>query len=232
MGSIKRQARTAGFLYLLLAIVAPIGLIFIPGRLIVSGDATATARRIMASESLYRVGIASELISAILFLLLAVALYRLLKRVNETHALLMLVLALVSIPIAFLSTSFEMIANSVFNAPDFLSGLDRAQLDALGYLFLRMHSEGKGVEEAFWGLWLFPFGMLVIRSGFIPRLIGVLLFVPGFGYLISVFGSLLVPQYQDLIGQVTMVLSFGELPIIVWLLIWGARVKPAESPIS
>jgi hypothetical protein len=230
MSSIKKQARGAGFLYLLLAIVAPIGLIFVPSQLIVSGDATATADRIVASESLYRIGIASELIASILFVLLAVALYRLLKRVNETHALLMMVLALVSVPIAFLSASYEIIAHSIYNGPGFLSGLDKAQLDSLGYMFLRMHTEGKGVEEVFWGLWLLPFGMLVIRSGFIPRFIGVLLLVAGSGYLISFFGPLLLPQYRSLIGQVTMVFFFGEFPIVLWLLIWGARVKPAEAP--
>ncbi len=229
MNSIKRQARAAGFLYLLLAIVAPIGLILIPNQLIVSGDATATAGRIVASESLYRIGTASELLASVLFVFLAVALYRLLRRVNEIHALLMMVLALISVPIGFLSASFKIIAQSIYNGPGFLSGLDKAQLDSLGYMFLRMHSEGKGVETVFWGLWLFPFGMLVIRSGFIPRFIGVLLFVAGSGYLISFFGKLLLPQYGSLIGQLTMVLFFGEFPIILWLLIWGARERDAGA---
>jgi uncharacterized membrane protein len=229
MNAIKKQARFAGFLYLLLAIVAPIGLIAIPSQVIVSGDATATADRIQASGSLWRIGIALELIASVIFVFLVVALYRLLKRVNESHALLMMILALVSVPISFLSASYEIIAQSIYSGPGFLSGLDKAQLDSLGYVFLRMHTEGKGVETVFWGLWLFPFGLLAIRSGFIPRLLGVLLLIAGLGYVTGFFGPLLLPQYSSLIDQITMVLAFGELPIVLWLLIWGARVKPTEA---
>ena len=232
MNVIKKQARSAGFLYLLLAIIAPIGLIVIPNQLIVSGDATATADRILESGSLWRIGIALELAASIIFVFLAVALYRLFKRVNESHALLMMILALVSVPIAFLSASFEMITQSIYSGPGFLSGLDKAQLDSLGYMFLRMHAEGVGVESLFWGLWLFPFGLLVMRSGFIPRFLGVLLLIAGSGYIIGFFGPLLLPQYSSLMDQVTMILILGELPIIVWLLTWGARVKPTEAPTS
>ena len=229
MNAIKKQARTAGLLYLLLAIVAPIGLLVIPNQLVVSGDATATADRIMASGSLWRLGTALELIASIIFVFLAVALYWLFKRVNESHALLMMILALLSVPISFLSASYEIIAQSIYNGPAFLSGLEPAQLDSLGYMFLRMHTEGKGVETIFWGLWLLPFGLLVMRSGFIPRFLGVLLLVAGSGYVIGFFGPLLVPQYSSLIGQITMVLVFGELPIVLWLVIWGAKVKPTEA---
>jgi hypothetical protein len=229
MNAIKKQARTAGLLYLLLAIVAPIGLLVIPNQLVVSGDATATADRILASGSLWRLGIALELIASIIFVFLAVVLYWLFKRVNESHALLMMILALLSVPISFLSASYEIIAQSIYSGPGFLSGLEKAQLDSLGYMFLRMHTEGKGVETIFWGLWLLPFGLLVMRSGFIPRFLGVLLLVAGSGYVIGFFGPLLVPQYSSLIGQITMVLVFGELPIVLWLVIWGAKVKPTAA---
>jgi uncharacterized membrane protein len=232
MNVIKEQARSAGFLYLLLAIIAPIGLIVIPNQLIVSGDATATADRILESGPLWGIGIALELTASIIFVFLAVALYRLFKRVNESHALLMMILALVSVPISFLSTSFEIIAESIYSGPGFLSDLDKAALDSLGYMFLRMHTEGKGVETIFWGLWLFPFGLLVMRSGFIPRFLGVLLLAAGCGYVIGFFCPLLLPHYSSVIGQITMVLVFGELPIVFWLLIWGARVKPTEAPTS
>ena len=84
----------------------------------------------------------------------------------------------------------------------------------------------------FWGLWLFPFGMLVVRSGFIPRVLGVLLMIAGVAYLASSFTSLLLPRYAQLVGQFAMVLYFGELPIMFWLLIWGARVQPSNAPAS
>jgi len=233
MNSTKKQARVAGLLYLLAAIPAPIGLMYVPGKLIVSGDATATADRIRASESLLRIGIASELFPQIIAIFVVLALYRLFKAVNETLARQMVILgALVSVPIMFLNVLNEIAALILVSGADFLSVFDKRQLDALAYLFLRLHSQGIDVVAIFWGLWLFPFGMLVIRSGFIPRVLGVLLMIAGFGYVVNSFTSLLLPQYTQLVGQFTMVLYFGELPIIFWLLIWGARVQPSAAPAS
>jgi len=230
MNSTKKQARVAGLLYLVLAIPAPIGLMYVPSKLIVSGDATATADRIRASESLLRIGIASELFPQIIFIFLVLALYRLFKAVNETLAQQMVILgALVSVPIVFLNVLNEIAALILVSGADFLSVFDKNHLDALAYLFLRLHKQGIIVVSIFWGLWLFPFGMLVIRSGFIPRILGVLLMIAGFGYLVSSFTSLLLPQYEKLVGQFTMVLNFGELPIIFWLLIKGVNAEQLEK---
>jgi hypothetical protein len=109
----------------------------------------------------------------------------------------------------------------------YLSVFDKAQLDALTYLFLHLHGQGIMVVAIFWGLWLFPFGMLVIRSGFIPRALGVVLFVAGVPYVVSSFTSLLLPGYAQLVSRFATPLQFGELAIIVWLWIWGARVPPS-----
>ncbi|MCI0564179.1 MAG: DUF4386 domain-containing protein [Nitrososphaera sp.] len=231
MNSTKKQARVAGLLYLVLAIPAPIGLVYVPSKLIVSGDATATADHIRASESLLRIGIASELLPQIIAIFLVLALYRLFKALNETLARQVVILgALVSVPIMFLNVLNEIAALILVSGTDFLSVFDKRQLDALAYLFLRLHGRGITVASIFWGLWLFPFGMLVMRSGFIPRVLGVLLIIAGFGYLSSSFTSLLLPQYEKLVGQFAMVLELGELPIIFWLLIWGAKVKPSGAP--
>ena len=232
MDAIKRQARYAGLLYFILGIIGFIVLIYIPSQLIVSGDAAATADRIAANGLLWRTGIALELIVLVIFIFLVIALYQLFRRVDESQALLMMILALVSVPIAFMSTSFEIIAQNTYSSPGFLSSLDKAQLDSLGYMFLRMHSVGRNVESIFWGLWLFPFGLLVIRSGFIPKFLGVLLLIAGFGYIIGFFGPLLLPMSRNIIAQVTNILILGELPIIIWLLIWGARPQPAEGTTS
>ena len=105
----------------------------------------------------------------------------------------------------------------------FLSVVDAPQRDALAYLFVRLHSQGIIVASIFWGLWLFPFGILVMRSGFIPRALGVLLMVAGCGYVASAGTSLLLPQYAPVVNQFAIVLEAAELPIIFWLLIWGAR---------
>jgi hypothetical protein len=140
--------------------------------------------------------------------------------------------ALVSVPIVFLNVLNEIAALILVSGANFLSVFDKRQLDALAYLFLRLHSQGIDVVAIFWGLWLFPFGMLVMRSGFIPRVLGVLLIIAGFGNLAGSFASLLLPQHAQLVGQFAMVLAFGELPIIFWLLIWGARLPPSGAPAS
>lgn len=233
MDSTKKQARVAGLLYLLGAIIAPIGLLLIPSRLIVGGDAAATADNIRASESLFRIGIASELIHQVIFIFLVLALYRLFKVVDQNLAALMVVLgALVSVPIVFLSVLNEIAALVLLSGAEFVSVFDKSQLDALAYLFLRLHSQGINLVAIFWGLWLFPFGILVIRSGFIPRVLGVLLMMAGFAYLVDSFTSLLLPQYADTVSQFAMVLYFGELPIIFWLLIWGAKEQRSDAPAS
>jgi hypothetical protein len=229
MNSIKKQARIAGLWYLLASIPAPFALIYVPSKLIVFGDATATANHVRASETLLRLGIASELTSFIIFIFVVLALYRLFKGVNEKQALAMAFLILVSIPISLLNVLNEIAALVLVSGANFLSVFEKGQLDALAYLFLRLHGQGFVVAQIFWGLWLFPFGILIIRSGFIPRFLGVLLFIAGSGYLASSFTSLVLPSYRHLVDQFTMVLTAGELPIIFWLLIRGAKDQPLDE---
>jgi hypothetical protein len=227
MNTIKRQARVAGVLYFLLAITAPIGLVYVPNTLIVAGDATATADHLRASGSLLRIGIASELFHQTMAIFLALALYGLFKAVNENQARLLLILgALVSVPIVFLNVVNEAAALILVSHATFLSVFEPRQLDALAYLFLRLHKQGITVASIFWGLWLFPFGMLVIRSGFIPRVIGVALWIAGTAYLVYAGVAFLLPQYAGVVGQYAMAVEGLELPVILWLLIAGARVPP------
>ena len=230
MDSTRRRARVAGWLYFLMGITAPIGLLYVPGRLIVSGDATATADRIRASEWLFRIGIGSELFHQTLAVFLVLALYRLFREVNETHAKLVVILgALVSVPIVFVSVLSELAALILVSGAGFLSAFEKPQLDALAYLFIRLRGQGINVASIFWGLWLFPLGILIVRSGFIPRFFGVLLFFAGVGYLASAFTTLLMPSYSSAVDQVAIILEVGELPIIFWLLIWGARDQKVRT---
>jgi len=231
MNSIKKQARLAGLLYFLASLPAPFGLIYVPGKLIVLNDATATANNIRASESLLRIGIGCELLSSILFILVVVALYRLFKPVNETHALTMMVLILISIPISLLSVVNEALALTVVSGADFLSVFDAGQLSALAYILMRLHSRAILVAEIFWGLWLIPFGILIIQSRFIPRILGYLLFLAALGYLAISVTFLLLPSYGPVVDKFASQLPLCELPIILWLLIWGAKVQPT-SPAS
>jgi hypothetical protein len=223
MCQMKKSAKVAGVLYLLMGITAPIGLIYVPGTLIVAGDASATANHLRASASLQRIGIASELFHQVIFVFLALTLYSLMKAVGERHARLMVVLAVLSVPIVFLDTLNQIAALTLVSGADFLSVFERRQLDSLAYLFLRLYGQGIAVATIFWGLWLFPFGILVIRSRFIPRVFGFLLLVAGLGNLASSITSLLLPEYAHAVSHYSMILGFGELPIVFWFLIWGTR---------
>jgi hypothetical protein len=224
----NNTARVAGFLYLLMGIPAPFSLI-IPRTLIVRGDATATAKNILAHEMLFRVGIFGELFSLVAFLFLAMALYRLLSGVNKTHASLMVALILVSVAIGFVNVVNNIAALTLFRGADFLSVFDKPQRDALGMLFLGLHHQGHVVNEIFWGLWLFPFGILVFRSGFLPRVLGVWLTINGFAYLTISFTGLLLPQYQDKVFTISQPALFGELAIMLWLVIKGAKPQPLDA---
>jgi Domain of unknown function (DUF4386) len=228
----RRQARLAGLLYFLASVPAPFGLIYVPNKLIVLDDATATANHLRASESLLRFGIGCELWGSIVFILVAVALYRLFKVVNETHALAMMILILVSIPISLLSVVNEIVALIVISGANFLSVFDTGQLNALAYILMRLHGRAILVAEIFWGLWLFPFGILVIRSHFIPRVLGYLLFLAAFGYLASSLTFILLPAYGPVVDKFASPLPVCELPIIFWLLIWGAKEQRDRVPDS
>jgi hypothetical protein len=229
MSSIRRQARFAGLLYLLACIPAPFCLLYVPSVLFVPGDATATADHIRASEGLLRLGMACEFINAAAFIFAVLALYRLFKGVDEPVARAMVILFVVSVPISFLNVLNDIGALILAHGASFLSVFDKGQRDALAHLFLRLHSQGLHVSAIFWGLWLFPFGMLVIRSGFIPRVLGVVLMIAGIGYVANSLTFLILPQYARLVGPVAPILEFGEAPMILWLLIRGARDQPSHE---
>lgn len=224
MNTLKQQARHAGFLYLAIALIAPIGLMYVPGELIVSGNATATADNIRAAEGLFRLGMASELVHQVIAIFLVLALYRLFKPVDERLARQLVVFgALVSVPIVFLNVVNDLAALTLVRGPDYLAAFDRPQLDALAYLFIRLHSLGITVASVFWGLWLFPFGLLVVRSGFIPKAFGYLLMVAGTAYLTAAATAILLPEFSPAVSKVALTLEIAELPIVFWLVIWGAR---------
>lgn len=226
MSAVKKQARVAGAWYFLVLLIAPIGLVYVPRQLYVRGDAAATADHIRASETLLRIGLSSEVLHEVLWVFVVLALYRLFKPVDEWRSREMLILgALLSVPIVFVSVLAEIAALLLSRGGEFLAGFDRSQLDTLAMLFYRLHGQGLNLASIFWGLWLFPFGVLVIRSAFIPRILGVLLFLAGAGYVTSAFTTLLLPQFESLVDMVAGILEFGELPIILWLLIWGARER-------
>ncbi len=223
MSSTKKKARIAGWLYVLLALTGVFSLIYVPTTLIVFGDATATADNITSSELLFRTGILSGLISNVIFVFLVLALYRLLKEISRKQAILMVILVVISVAAGFVNAINQIAALIILSGADFLSDFEKSQLDAAAYFFLRLHSHGLQVIQIFWGLWLFPFGFLVYRSRFIPKILGVLLIIAGFAYLLGSFMFLILPQYMAAISSLITVLEAGELPIILWLVIVGAK---------
>jgi hypothetical protein len=142
----------------------------------------------------------------------------------------MVIMSLLPVPIMFSNVLNEIAALLLIRGADFMSVFDRGQLDALAMLFIRLHSQGIVVASIFWGLWLFPFGMLVIRCGFIPRVLGLLMIIAGVAYLASSLTSVLLPQWAHQVGKFAMLLEIGEVPIILWLVIWGARERRVEAP--
>jgi len=224
MHPIDKAARVAGAVYLVLALTGLFTLMYVPEKLIVRGDATATAANTLAHETFFRVGIVGDLFGSIIFIFVGMALYRLLSGVNKTWAQTMLALVLVSAAVGFLNELNNIAALILFRGADFLSVFDKAQRDALGMLFIRLHSHGNFTNELFWGLWLFPFGLLVFRSGFLPRFLGVWLMINCFGYLALSVTALLFPPYYDRAFRIATPVLLGEVAIILWLLIKGAKV--------
>jgi len=229
VNSTKKAARIAGAIYLSMVFTAPFSLIYVPGKLIVKGNAAATADNILAHETMFRLSILADLVSQVIFICLAIALYRLLRDVSRPWAWLMVGFVFVSASVCFLNVLNDIAALILFQGADFLSVFDKPQRDALGMLFLRLHSYGIFIAEMFWGLWLFPFGLLVFRSGFLPRFIGVWLMINCFGYVaLSVTALFFLPYYSALFRYSQPVLM-GELAIMLWLLIKGAK-EPSPQP--
>ncbi len=229
-GLSQRQAvMVVRFLYPLWIIIGFFSLQYVPSTLIVSGDAAATADKILANELLFRLGIAGSLIEPIIFVLAALALYTLLKPVNKNHAALMVVFVLLSAPITMLSGLFRVAALLVLNGADYLKVFSVEQLQALSMLFLNLNAQGILIATIFWGLWLFPLGYLVYKSGYFPKVLGILLVIAGFGFLLSPFTHLLMPDYVATLAPILDTLTIGEVLFIVWLVFMGAKIPSTQT---
>ena len=231
MDSIKKRARIAGALYVFTSIIGVIRLMIIPRILIVRGDAKATADNIAAHESLFRLGIFTDLVAATLFIFVTLALYYLLKDVNQGLAVLMVILGgLMVTPLFFVNTVNDAGALMFARGGDFLTVFDKPQRDAMVMLFVSLHDQLIWANAFFWGLWLFPLAVLVYKSGFLPRLIGVWLIIAGLAWLAFSFTRIVVPQYDWVIEKIFNPASFGEIVFMFWLLIRGAKQLPAGQP--
>lgn len=230
MSSTKSKARFAGILYCLTSLPGAFNLLYIPAAFIVPGDATATAQRITDAALTYRIVILSGFVSSILFIFLVLSLYNLFKEIDKTHATLMVIFVSVSVAASVVNLINQIAPLIFLGGADFLSVFTKPQLDALALGFLRLNSYGNLLLDAFWGLWLFPLGVLVRKSGFIPGILGIFLIAACFAYLALSFTAIVLPAHTHIVSLVAMpFMALGEVPFVLWLLVWGAKVPPAEA---
>jgi uncharacterized protein DUF4386 len=222
MNSINKTARMAGFLYLMYMVIT------IPSNIgrdsfIVLGDAATTASNIMASEWLFRLSFAGDLVSAVFFLLAAWALYALLKSVNKDLALLFLLLNLGGVAVYSISLLNQFAAVLLLSGADYLKVFQADQLQSLAMFFLNLQHNGNWIAQIFFGAWLFPLGYLVYKSGFLPRILGIVMMVHFVGWTITSLQFFLFPDFTA-ITYVTYPLGLiSELGLTLWLLIMGAK---------
>ena len=230
MNSPKTLARIAGSLYLIVAVLGGFAELYVRSTIVVAGDATGTADNIRASATLFRVGFVSDLVQATFFLLTAMALYLLLRDVHELVARAMVVIVAVSVAIICLNLLNQYVALQLATGEEYASAFGAAGSDALSGLFADMHAAGYLIAEMFFGLWLLPLGYLVYRSGYFPKVLGVLLMIGCIGYLVDLFAHFLAPGIAGSIGPfVVAPAAVGELSFVAWLLVKGVRVRERDT---
>ena len=224
-------ARLAGFVYLLLVLTGIFSLLYVPSQLIVWGDAATTVNNIISSEFLFRSGIVVGVLCYVFYLILPFILFELFKEVNKTCALMMVVLAAFSVPISIFNLVDKLNVLSLLSGAQFLDVLNMEQLQAQVMLLLKSYNNGIAVVQIFWGLWLFPFGYLAFKSGYVPKVLGIALMLGCFSYLVDFFANILYPDVK-VPGFVGWPSAFGEIGTCLWLLIMGVKEKPNEQSIS
>jgi len=222
----KGNARVAGLLYLVTVVTGMFYLGYVPSQLANHGDAAARVAAILQAQTLFRLGIAAELICHAAFLLLPLALYRLLADAGRNAAMLMVAFAAASVPLAYANVTHRFEVLSLLGDAEYLKAFTSTQLHAQVMLQLDAYRQGLLVLEVFWGAWLLPFGYLVFRCGFLPRLLGVLLVLGGMGYLADVLATLLLPSYpaSAVADYILLPASLGEIGTCLWLLAVGVRL--------
>jgi hypothetical protein len=230
MSSEKRLAMIAGSLYLVVAALGGFAELVVRAGIVVPGNAEATSDTIRTSASLFRLGFASDLVQATVFLFTAMALYLLLRHVHELVARAMVLIVAVSVAIICLNLLHQYTALSLSTGEDYARTFGSAGADALAGLFADMHATGYLIAQMFFGLWLLPLGYLVYRSGYFPKVLGVLLVIGCFGYLVDLFAHFLAPGVAESIEAFVVVPgAVGELGFVAWLLVKGVRVPEPKA---
>ena len=216
MTPVKTLARRAGWLYFLANCVAPFAYLYVPGRILVPGNALATMEHVRAQEGLLRLAMGAEIWNATVGAFAVFLLYRLFERVDRPLSILFAGLFLLGVPVSYVNVlnhaAVLLLANDPASAP-------------LGMLFLKLHNYGLAVAQVLWGLWLIPLGLGVRRSGFIPGWLAYPLFAAGIGYVAHSLGLLCLPASLRQVTSLGQVLGLGELPFFLYLQFPGARTE-------
>jgi hypothetical protein len=230
LDSTKKTARFAGLLYLIWIITGLFAMFYVPSQINMRGDAATTAQNILSNEFLFRTSIVNDLVSGTIWVFMVLVLYRLFKQVDERQAKLLVAFVIVQIPTVFFMEALNITSLMIFKG-EILKTFELNQRQDLGMLFLRISDYGVLTLEMFWGLWLFPLAILVYRSRFLPRFLGVWLIITGFFYVVLSFTGLLLPQYKDAVFNSIFALPamLGEVAFMLWLLIKGAKVQSVNS---
>jgi Domain of unknown function (DUF4386) len=230
MTSTRTLARIAGVLYLTVAVCSLFAELYVRSGIVVPGDAAATADNIRASATLFRLGFVVDLVQATCFLLTAMALYLLLRHVNRLVAAAMVTFVSVSVAIMCLNLLNQFVALSIATDGDYAGALGPAGSDALATLFAEMQRNGFLIAQLFFGLWLLPLGYLVVRSGYVPRVLGVLLALGGVGYLADLFARFLALGAAERLSPFVLAPALvGEVAFVAWLLVRSGRVPELHA---
>jgi hypothetical protein len=225
-------ARTGGILYLYIIVAGIVGELFVRDKLIVSGDTTATANNIMASQLLWRISVAGELIMLVCSVALALIFYVLLRPVNKNLALLAVFFNLVELAIDAANKLNLFMALFLLGGADYLKAFEPHQLHALAYLSLRLHEYGFGISLIFFGFVCLILGYLLFRSGYFPKTLGVLMTIAGLSYLTNSFTLILAPTYAAMIFPILVLAFIGETSLCLWLIVKGVNVPKWQEQAS
>jgi hypothetical protein len=232
MTSTRNPGRVAGLWYLLLCLLGPVRLMIIPGKLFVHGNATATVNNIAAHQWLFRFGIATDLACAVVLIFLTLAFYRLFEGVDRNLAVLVIIFGgVMPALISLVGVVWDLGALTAVRGADFLSVFDKSQQDALAMLFLKLRDHQNTAAEILWGMWLFPLALLVYRSRFLPRFIGIWLVINGVAYVTLSLTGVLLPQYQSRVFLYSQPALLAELVLMLWLVIKGARPPAPDAAV-
>lgn len=234
MGTNKKTARLAGLIWLLMCVFGPVAEI-IRSKLFVTGDMGATAENIMSNEFLFRLGFVSDLLMMVLFLMLPLVLYKLFSSVDKNLSIIMVVMVMVSVPINMLNLLNEFTAFHVLSGAEYLKVIGTDQLSAQAMLSYDLYLHGYEIANVFFALWLVPLGLLVYKSVFLPKFLGILLVVGGCSLFLEVFIYFLLPGYETVNTILLIPQTLSEFAFLIWVLMKGineSKVKAANPPDS